>query len=193
MPAPDKPVRARSTNLNVPNLLSVLRIALTPAIILLVAQDTPRSRLGAFLVLGVCGITDMLDGKLARKMGLVTSLGAFLDPLADKFYIGGALIVLAAMSRISVWVPALILGREIGITLFRIYAGSKHISVPASILGKLKANLQLAAILVAILHFSMNGSYVHEHVLMWAAVALTLYSGGDYLWKARRILAGTQA
>jgi CDP-diacylglycerol--glycerol-3-phosphate 3-phosphatidyltransferase len=186
--ATDSGPEARPSNWNAPNLLSLARIALTPVVIILLAADTTARNVAAFLVMGLCGITDMLDGRIARSKGIVTRLGAFLDPLADKFYIGGALIMLAVVNRITPWIPALILGRELGITFFRIYAESKGVSVPASLLGKLKANAQLLAILVVILHFRIAGGYVHEQVLMWLAVAITLASGADYILQSGRIL-----
>ncbi len=177
------------SNWNLPNALSVIRIILTPLAIVLLVRDTATTNVAAALVMGACGLTDMMDGRIARGRGIVTRVGAFLDPLADKVYIGGALITLAVMGRISVWVPVLILTREVGITLFRIYAESRGVSVPASILGKLKANVQLLAILVSILDYHIGTSPILPQVLMWVAVAITLISGADYLLKSRKILS----
>ncbi len=177
------------SNWNLPNALSIVRILLTPLALVLLTHDTVTTNIAAALVMGACGLTDMMDGRIARGRGIVTRLGAFLDPLADKVYIGGALITLAVMGRISVWVPSLILFREVGITLFRIYAESRGVSVPASILGKLKANVQLLAILISILDWHVGSSLVIPQVFMWLAVAITLISGADYLLKSRKILS----
>ncbi len=179
------------SNWNLPNALSIVRILLTPLALVLLVHDTVTTNIAAALVMGACGLTDMMDGRIARGRGIVTKLGAFLDPLADKVYIGGALITLAVMGRISVWVPSLILFREVGITLFRVYAESRGVSVPASLLGKLKANVQLLAILVSILDWHIGSSLVIPQVLMWLAVAITIISGADYLLKSRKILAST--
>ncbi len=180
---------ATTSNWNLPNALSVIRMLLTPLAIVLLVRDTTSTNIAAALAMGACGLTDMLDGRIARGRGIVTRLGAFLDPLADKVYIGGALIALAAMGRISAWIPALILFREIGITLFRVYAESRHVSVPASMLGKLKTNVQLLAILVSILDYHIGSRLILPQTLMWLAVAITLVSGADYLLKSRKILA----
>ncbi len=184
---------AATSNWNLPNALSLIRIVLTPLALVLLVRDTASTNVAAALVMGACGLTDMMDGRIARGRGIVTRLGAFLDPLADKVYIGGALITLAVMGRISLWVPILILFREVGITCFRIYAESRGVSVPASLLGKLKANVQLLAILVSILDYHIGSSLVLPQVLMWVAVGITLLSGADYLLKSRKILAQTPA
>lgn len=180
---------AASPNWNLPNALSIIRILLTPPAIVLLVRDTVSTNIAAALVMAACGLTDMMDGRIARGRGIVTRVGVFLDPLADKVYIGAALITLAAMGRISPWVPALILFRELGITLFRVYAESHGVSVPASILGKLKANVQLLAILFSILDYHIGSSLILPQLLMWVAVAVTLISGADYLLKSRKILA----
>ena len=173
---------------NIPNALSLARIALTPALVFLLMDDSRIKNIVAVIVVGICGLTDMLDGRIARRRGQVTRIGHFLDPLADKFYISTALIMLTYLGRISWLVPVLIISREVGITLFRIYAESRGVSVPASWLGKTKAVSQLIAISVIIIHFSLGGSYFHEQILIWIAVAITLISGADYLIRSEKIL-----
>jgi CDP-diacylglycerol--glycerol-3-phosphate 3-phosphatidyltransferase len=138
--------------------------------------------------LGVAALTDFLDGYVARKQGKVTRMGQFLDPLADKICISAAFVMLALKGRIWSWVPEVIIGREVIITLFRIYAGSRGSSVPASVLGKLKTNSQLLALFLVLLHGEPDWYDVLEKSAMALAVALTLYSGYDYISKAGRYL-----
>lgn len=141
------------------------------------------------MVLGGAAFTDFLDGFLARKQGKETRLGQFLDPLADKIYISAAFAILSVKGRLSGWVPAVVIGRELSITLFRVYAGSRGGSVPASIWGKLKTNSQLLALLLLMLKGSESGNSRLEKASVNLAVALTLYSGFDYMKKAGRYLA----
>lgn len=176
------------SNLNLPNFLTGLRILLAPALVLLLAdEDRLRDSL-ALGTLGVAALTDFLDGYVARKQGKVTRMGQFLDPLADKICISAAFVMLALKGRIWSWVPEVIIGREVIITLFRIYAGSRGSSVPASVLGKLKTNSQLLALFLVLLHGEPDWYDVLEKSAMALAVALTLYSGYDYISKAGRYL-----
>ncbi len=112
-------------NLNIPNALTALRILLAPAIVLLLMDDDRLRNSMAAGTIGLAALTDFLDGFVARKQGRETSLGQFLDPLADKICISSAFVMLAVKGRLSSWVPGVIIGREALITLFRVYAGSR--------------------------------------------------------------------
>jgi CDP-diacylglycerol--glycerol-3-phosphate 3-phosphatidyltransferase len=142
----------------------------------------------AALLFLLAGFTDFLDGYLARRMDMVTRLGQFLDPLADKIYISVVLIMLFLIGRIGWWVPAVIIGRELIITAFRIYAGFRGVSVPATMLAKLKTNYQVIAIVLVILHFPVDQHYLHEIIAVWLAVAMTIVSGLDYMINVRKFM-----
>jgi len=164
------------------------RIVIAPLIvILLMDEDRRRDRLAAAAV-AVAALTDFLDGFVARKQGKETKLGQFLDPLADKICMSTAFLMLAKRRRLPAWVPGVIIGREIAITLFRVYAGARGGSVPASIWGKLKTNSQLLALLLVILEKDTSPRRAMQKAAVALAVFLTLYSGLDYMLKARRYL-----
>ena len=175
-------------NWNIPNALTVLRMLLAPVIVFfLLDDDRFRNTMAAFSV-GAAAFTDFLDGHIARKQGKETRLGQFLDPLADKVCISTAFVMLAVRKRLPSWVPGVIIGREVLITLFRVYAGAQGSSVPASIWGKLKTNSQLIAVIMVILSNRRPTYASLEKAVVALAVALTLYSGMDYIRKANRYL-----
>jgi CDP-diacylglycerol--glycerol-3-phosphate 3-phosphatidyltransferase len=133
-------------------------------------------------------LTDAVDGFLARDRNLVTDQGKLLDPIADKVLIGGALIGLSILGELPWWVTAIILVREVGITVWRFVALRDHV-IPAGILGKIKTWVQAIAISFALVPFpSLFGEWMNvvNFVLMSAAVLLTLVSGVEYLWQAWR-------
>ncbi len=176
------------SNINLPNSLTVLRILLAPAIALLLLEDDRMRNSIAAGTIGLAALTDFLDGYVARKQGKETRIGQFLDPLADKICISTAFVMLSVKGRLSSWVPGVIIGREALITLFRVYASSKGASVPASIWGKLKTNSQLIAVLMVIMHSDADWHESLEKASVALAVALTLYSGFDYISKAGKYL-----
>jgi CDP-diacylglycerol--glycerol-3-phosphate 3-phosphatidyltransferase len=179
-------------NWNLPNALTFSRVLMAPLIVYLLSDDDRARNSMAALTLAAAAVTDFLDGHLARKRGTVTSLGQFLDPLADKVCISTAFIMLAARRRMAAWVPGVIIGREVLITLFRVYAGSRGSSVPASIWGKLKTNSQLLAVLLAIMERDTPSYAARKRVAVNLAVILTIYSGLDYMLKAGRYLDKTE-
>ncbi len=179
-------------NWNLPNALTFSRVLMAPAIAFFLWDDDRFKNILAAVTIGGAAFTDFLDGYLARRQGKETSLGQFLDPLADKICLSTAFIMLAVRGRIPSWVPGVIIGREALITLFRIYAGSQGSSVPASIWGKLKTNSQLIALLIVILEKKGPSYDKLERGAVNLSVALTLYSGLDYTFKAKRYLEKTE-
>jgi CDP-diacylglycerol--glycerol-3-phosphate 3-phosphatidyltransferase len=177
-----------AANLNIPNALTALRVLLAPVIALLLLEDDRLRNSMAAGAIGLAAMTDFLDGYVARRQGKETKLGQFLDPLADKICLSTAFVTLSKKGRLSSWVPPVIIGREVVITLFRIYAGSRGSSVPASIWGKLKTNSQLLALLLVIMHGDGERYELIEKSSVALAVALTLYSGFDYITKAGKYL-----
>jgi CDP-diacylglycerol--glycerol-3-phosphate 3-phosphatidyltransferase len=175
-------------NWNLPNALTLSRVFIAPLIAFLLSEDDRARNTLAAVAVCAAASTDFLDGHMARKQGKETKLGQFLDPLADKIFISTTFVMLAIRRRIPAWVPGVIIGREVLMTLFRVYAGSRGSSVPASIWGKLKTNSQLIAVLLVIMKKEEPVYANLEKLAVNLAVLLTLYSGMDYMFKAGRYL-----
>lgn len=169
--------RPRVSNLNWANLVTVVRIATVPVFVWLLLLRDPPARVAAAALFGVAAVTDSLDGYLARRFSLQTSLGAFLDPLADKLLVGAALIVLAVDGRVPWWAAGVIIGREIAVSALRVTLARSRRSLPASRMGKAKTWSQIVAVVVlTVLPLTHP---VAVAVLGWA-VAITLVSGYRY-------------
>jgi CDP-diacylglycerol---glycerol-3-phosphate 3-phosphatidyltransferase len=185
---------------NIPNMLTLLRIALIPVMAILLLSPTRKAGFWAAVVFAVASTTDWLDGYLARRMGIVTTFGKFLDPIADKLIVMAALIMILPFDRVPAWMVLVILGREIIITGLRGLASTEGIVIPASNLGKFKTIFQIVAILGLLLHydyhwfFAINNPYllVNMHNVglfyLWIAFVLTVWSGVDYLNKFIRVI-----
>jgi CDP-diacylglycerol---glycerol-3-phosphate 3-phosphatidyltransferase len=143
----------RQDALNVPNLLTMGRIAVIPVVLWLLDSARPKDCALAAIVYSLAAITDLLDGYLARRMGVVSVLGKFLDPLADKLLVMASLIWMVPMGRIPEWAVVLLLGREISVTGLRSIASSSGIVIAAGGGGKSKTALQMIGILCLILGY----------------------------------------
>jgi CDP-diacylglycerol--glycerol-3-phosphate 3-phosphatidyltransferase len=145
----------------------------------LIAPDRPF--LGA-LIFGVASITDFLDGYLARKTGQITKFGIILDPIADKFLVISALVLLVDMARLSAWIAIVIIVREFLVTGLRAVALSKNIVIPAELGGKLKTFSQITAILCLIIGMNIFGIDLYDVgiVFIWIALVLSIISGVQY-------------
>ena len=167
-----------------PNWLTVLRIALIPSGVWAIFHSPSATwQCIAWLIYFILGMTDILDGHWARKSGRTTPLGAFLDPVADKALIGSAMISLAILDRFSWWIVAVILVREIGITIFRLLVIRDGV-IPASKGGKIKTLTQNFGVSFYILPLP-EILFPARDALMAVAVVLTIWSGIDYIvkWK----------
>ncbi|MDQ0895707.1 CDP-diacylglycerol--glycerol-3-phosphate 3-phosphatidyltransferase [Agromyces ramosus] len=183
----------RSANWNLPNVITVVRILMAPLVFwLLLADggaDGPLRWWSAVLFI-IAISTDWVDGWLARSRGLVTDLGKILDPIADKLLTSGALVCLSILGELPWWVTAIILVREIGITVWRLVELRRGNVVPASSGGKLKTIVQSVAISFALVPlWTVFGEWVHwvNGVLMTAAVILTIWSGLLYVRDAAQL------
>jgi CDP-diacylglycerol--glycerol-3-phosphate 3-phosphatidyltransferase len=180
-----------ASNANIANIITVVRIFLAPVFVwLLLADDGAlgpyRTIAAGLFILAIA--TDSLDGYLARSRKLITNLGIILDPIADKVLIGSALVVLSLLGELWWWVTVLILLREFGITVFRFFALRDRV-IPASRGGKAKTIVQAIAISFFLVPtWLLLGDWMHwvNWILMGIALALTVLSGADYLWKAWR-------
>ncbi len=179
--------------LNVPNILSLARVFLAPFVLLFISLrldkhvpflDLSWGDLLAAIVFIIAGITDALDGYIARKHKIITTLGIFIDSLADKVLVIAAMLALIESNRLPAWIAMVIITREFVVTGFRLVAAAEKIIVPASKLGKLKTVIQIIALTMLIL----NMPYAMR--VMWLAVFITVWSGMDYLIKGSKILTG---
>jgi CDP-diacylglycerol---glycerol-3-phosphate 3-phosphatidyltransferase len=171
---------------NIANILTVTRLLLVPAFVVCLLAGGTAWRLVALVIFVVASVTDLLDGRLARSRGLVTDFGKIADPIADKALTGAALITLSALGELSVWVTAVILFRELGVTALRFWVIRAGV-IAASSGGKLKTLLQVAAICLYILPAQVSPSPVVRQVVMGLAVAVTVVTGGDYVVRAVRL------
>jgi len=164
--------------LNLPTVLTLSRIVLIPVFIFTVYL---HPIFGAF-IFSIASITDFLDGYLARRSGNVTKFGIILDPIADKFLVISALIVLVDMERIPAWIAITIIVREFLVTGLRVVALSKDIVIPAEIGGKIKTTIQIIAILCLILKSSIFDIDLYDIgvILIWIALVLSIVSGVQY-------------
>ncbi len=165
---------------------SATRIVLTPVVMWLVLDEPGNTgELVALVLFCVAAATDWIDGRLARRWGVTTKLGSFLDTTADKLLVSGVLIALVAAGRASTWIAALIIGRELVVMALRGVIASEGEVLAPSMLGKLKTSIQFLAIALAILRPGepVGGLYVDEWAMLLAA-AITVASAVDYLVRA---------
>lgn len=146
--------------LNVPNLLTMGRVAIIPVVLWLLDRGTPKDCVLAALVYSAAAITDLLDGYLARRMNVVSVLGKFLDPLADKLLVMASLIWMVPMGRIPEWAVVLLIGREISITALRSIASSEGVVIAAGGGGKSKTALQMVGILCLMIGYHYELSFL---------------------------------
>jgi len=171
--------------LNLPNMLSLARVAAVPVIIiLLIYPGRVLSLIAAIFFLLIC-ITDWLDGYVARKKGLVTSLGKFLDPLADKLLIMSCFIMLIPAGRVPAWVVALIVSREISVTGLRAVASDMGVVISAGYLGKVKTVFQIISVASLVANYKFYGLDFHTLGILTLipAFILTMWSGVEYFYK----------
>ena len=168
---------------NLPNGLTLLRLALVPVFVVFLVTGGSGWRIAAFVVFVVASVTDLLDGELARRGGMITDFGKIADPIADKALTGSALFALSALGELSWWVTGVIMVREVGVTLLRFWV-IRHGIIPASRGGKVKTVLQMIAIGLYILPIQLG--WVRTAV-MAAAVVVTVLTGADYVLRAFRL------
>ena len=174
--------------LNLPNTITLIRIAMIPLIMLFLLLPIPGKDLISAIIFVVAAATDGVDGHIARSRNLVTTLGKFLDPLADKLLILATLICLLALDKAGAVAIILILTRELVITGLRAIAADKGVVIAASYFGKFKTVSQIVAITYILLAGQVTAlPEVLGTVLLWIAVIITVLSGADYLYKAKEL------
>ena len=168
--------------MNLPNKLTVLRVLLIPFFVLFTLVDLVPgySKYIAVLIFIAASLTDLLDGKIARKYNLVTNFGKFMDPLADKLLVCAALICLVSEELLPAWMVIIISG-------FRLVASDNGVVIAASYWGKFKTTFQMLMIIVLLLDFGGIFDLIGQ-ILIWAALILTVVSLADYLIKNKHVI-----
>ena len=167
--------------MNLPNKLTVSRLILTVFFLVALLFDFPFHYTVALVFFVAASLTDLFDGIIARRRNLITAFGKLMDPLADKLLITAALVSLVQMELAPAWMVAVILGRELGVTVLRSVAYSRGITISASPLGKVKMMSQVVAILLLILgRENLQGFFVLGNVALWVVVVTSLVSAADY-------------
>lgn len=175
--------------MNLPNKLTVLRVFMIPFFVFFMLTDVAggASKWIALVIFAVASLTDMLDGKIARKYNLVTNFGKFMDPLADKLLVCSAMICLIPTGKLAAWIVIVIISREFIISGFRLVASDNGIVIAASYWGKFKTVSQMFMIIVLIA--DLGGVFqILGTVLIWVSLILTIVSLIDYVAKNVQVL-----
>ncbi len=177
--------------MNLPNKLTMFRVILIPFFVVFLLVDiTPVDKWIALAVFIIASLTDMLDGKIARKYNLVTNFGKFMDPLADKLLVCSALVCLVAVDRIPAWMVIVIIAREFIISGFRLVASDNGVVIAASYWGKFKTTFQI--IMICLMITDLAALQLLTAIVTWVAVILTVVSLVDYLVKNKEVMKDTK-
>ena len=174
---------------NLANALTVLRLVLVPVFVLFLLAGGTGGRIAAFVTFLAASVTDVLDGRIARRRGLITDFGKIADPIADKALTGAALVTLSAQGELAWWVTAVILARELGVTALRFWVIRRGV-IAASRGGKLKTLLQVLAIALYVLPGPPGAL---RAAVMALAVVVTVITGADYTIRAVRLRTRSRA
>ena len=175
---------------NLPNLVTMGRVVLIPFVLIFIDNFNPLRTFFASLLYLLAAAGDFLDGYLARSRGQVSTLGKFLDPLADKLIVNAVLVFMVALGRVEPWVVVVLIARDLAVNGLRSIASAQGLVISASEGGKIKTALQLVAIMMLLIHFSypllVVGIDFDYHIagkwLLYVSMVMSLYSGGEYLW-----------
>lgn len=175
--------------MNLPNKLTTLRVFMIPFFVFFLLYqggENTTFRMISLVLFIVASLTDLLDGKIARKYNLVTNFGKFMDPLADKLLVCSALICLIELGQLPAWMVIIIISREFIISGFRLVASDNGVVIAASYWGKFKTTFQMVAVVLLILN--MSALALITSFCVWVALALTIISLVDYIAKNYKIL-----
>lgn len=173
--------------MNLPNKLTLLRVFMIPIFVVFMLVDiTPFDNWIALAVFILASLTDLLDGKIARKYNLVTNFGKFMDPLADKLLVCSAMICLVEMHIIPAWIVIIIIAREFIISGFRLIASDNGVVIAASYWGKFKTVFQM--VMICLMIANIPALRFLTDIVMWVALILTIVSLIDYLWKNKEVV-----
>ena len=175
--------------MNLPNKLTTLRVIMIPFFVFFLLWQNGENRTFRMIALAlfiIASLTDLLDGKIARKYNLVTNFGKFMDPLADKLLVCSALIALVDLNKIAAWIVIIIIAREFIISGFRLVASDNGVVIAASYWGKFKTTFQMVSVVLLILDIPAR-AFVTT-ICVWIALLLTIVSLVDYIYKNHKIL-----
>jgi CDP-diacylglycerol--glycerol-3-phosphate 3-phosphatidyltransferase len=192
--------------MNWANRLTISRLILTVLFVAMLNCAWPYARTAAFIIFLIAGVTDFVDGEIARRYGIITNFGKLMDPLVDKIMMAAAFISLVPMGAIPAWAATTVVAREFLITGLRLMASARGQVLPAERLGKHKTSWQIITVIFFLgllaaeeLRYGNRNSgwwppawYQAGPVLVWITVALTLYSGLRYAWRHRDVIAPDQ-
>lgn len=175
--------------MNLPNKLTILRMFMIPFFLLFLYTDFfgGYDKIIAALIFIAASLTDMLDGKIARKYNLVTNFGKFMDPLADKLLVCSALIALVDLNKIATWIVIIIIAREFIISGFRLVASDNGVVIAASYWGKFKTTFQMLMIIFLVVDLNIPYASLISNILIYVSLALTLISLFDYIAKNYKV------
>ena len=175
--------------MNLPNKLTTLRVIMIPFFVFFLLWQNGENRTFRMIALAlfiIASLTDLLDGKIARKYNLVTNFGKFMDPLADKLLVCSALICLIELNALPAWMVIIIISREFIISGFRLIASDNGVVIAASYWGKFKTTFQMVSVVLLILDIPAF-AFVTT-ICVWIALVLTIVSLVDYIYKNHKIL-----
>ena len=172
--------------MNLPNKLTIARVIMIPLFLICLYLNIGCGKYIAVGIFILASLTDLLDGKIARKYNLVTNFGKFMDPLADKLLVCSALIALVDLNRIAAWIVIIIIAREFIISGFRLIASDNGVVIAASYWGKFKTTFQM--IMICLMIANTEALSVLTTIVMWVALVLTVVSLVDYLMKNKDVL-----
>ena len=179
--------------MNLPNKITVFRILMIPFFVAcMLIKEIPCHEIIAGVIFIIAALSDLVDGKIARRFNLVTNFGKFMDPLADKLLVQSALLCFVANGLLPAWIAIVIMSREFIISGFRLVAADKGIVIAAGYLGKLKTVFQMVMSVMLIFHFSHPVWLATEQIFIWGSLILTIVSLVDYFIKNKDVLKETK-
>ena len=178
--------------MNLPNKLTILRVILVPVFVVFLMMDiTEYDKWIALSIFIIASLTDLLDGKIARKYNLITNFGKFMDPLADKLLVCSAFICFIELEKLPTWMVLIVIAREFIISGFRLVAADNGVVIAASMWGKYKTAVSMVMICFVIADINSPIFYNITQVLIWASLILTVVSLIDYIVKNKDIFKGS--
>ena len=179
---------AKPETFNLPNTITLIRIGVVPFLFILLTDPGEFWSLILAVLFVTASVTDIVDGYIARKYQLITTMGKFLDPIADKLIINTAMILMIPIGRIPAWIVAITIMRDLIVDGIRSIASSEGLFIQASRLGKQKTLAQIIAVTALMIHYPIFGANAHlvGMIILYIAFALTIYSGADYFIKFYR-------
>lgn len=179
--------------MNLPNKITVFRILMIPFFVAcMLIKEIPYHEIIAGVIFIIAALSDLVDGKIARRFNLVTNFGKFMDPLADKLLVQSALLCFVANGLLPAWIAIVIMSREFIISGFRLVAADKGIVIAAGYPGKLKTVFQMVMSVMLIFHFSHPVWLATEQIFIWGSLILTIVSLVDYFIKNKDVLKETK-